>query len=184
MDKANDSPAKPVISLDDLCDGVQFFSSRQAAKYLDVGASAIANYRTAERLSPALIGRHPVYTLADLKRHKHLEATLKKRVFAELKAGRSPVDVVIDLDVDPEKVGRWVVSFAKLAKYWLVESPRGSYGRWLEARGLVELTPRQLRRVIELLVSDPLVQEKAALAVCSPSAPVFADKATPQSGLG
>lgn len=184
MDKANDSPAKPVISLDDLCDGVQFFSSRQAAKYLDVGATAIANYRTMGRLSPGLIGRHPVYTLADLDRHKNKEQTIQARVFAELKAGRSPVDVVLELDADPAKVGRWVGQYAKLSRLWLVETPRGSFGRWLEARGLTEFTPRQLRRVIELLATDPLVQEKAELAVCSPSAPVLTDKAVPQSGLG
>ncbi len=168
MSDQDDSTPKPPISLGDLCDGLQFFDARQAAKHLGVSAAQITNLRANRQLFPALIGRHPVYALADLDRHKHREQTAKAQVFAALKAGRSPVDVVIDLDVDPVKVGRWVGQYAKLSRLWLIETPRGSYGRWLEGHGLAELTPRDLRRVIQLLVSDPLVQEKAALALEGP----------------
>ncbi len=161
--------AKVPISLDQLCDGRNLFTRTQAAKYLDVHPSRVSQLMADGQLHPGRLatshGADPFYTLADLEAHKNRGETLEAKIFAELKAGRSPVDIVIDLRVKPTTVGRATTAYAKLSRLWLIETPRGSYGRWLEGLGLAELTPRQIRRVIELLVSDPGVQAKAELAL-------------------
>lgn len=109
-------------------------------------------------LAPAKVGGRAIYTRADVLRWR--SRLREVRVTRELQAGRHPVDIYLEAagDLSLEEVTEAMAKWAKLTGAWIVEGPRGSYARWLERLGLTTVTPRQLRRLVELLLGDDYVR--------------------------
>jgi len=165
-----DVPRRPThrgvaAKLDSIVDGVEFLSAEQVAS--QCGSSTDLVYHATKRgfLCPGKIGTQFVYTARDVSRWRALRS--EHAITSELQKGSHPVDVYLEggnawsLDDVTTVLHRW----AKLTGAWVIEGPRGSFARWLQRLGLVRITPRQMRRVIELLLADAYVRQRAELAV-------------------
>lgn len=159
-----------------LCDSRTLFDTPQAARFLGLTEDAVRQSVTRKHLRPAKIRRQLFFTRSDLEAFK---STAKQaRIVRGLQAGELPIDIYLSdphgLTLrDVEQASR---EWSRVTGYWIVEGPPGSYARWLVRMGLVRLTPRQLRRVIEGLLLDPDVARKAALTLASWRVPTDAKK--------
>ena len=152
MPRDRRSPRTAVI--DAVCDGSELFTAAQAAEFLAIEPANLRNLTRKRCLCPAKIGHRTIYTRADLER---FAGRVAESVLVEgFELGRSPIDLYLEFP------GRWPLEtvsdamhqWAKLAGVWLVEGPRGSYARWLSRLGVVRVSPRELRRIVELLLAD------------------------------
>lgn len=151
--------------LDSIVDGVEFLSAEQVATQSGQTTDLVYLHVRQGLLCPGKIGSQYVFTRADVQRWRQLRS--EHAITTELEKGAHPVDVYLQgegrwkLDDVTATMHRW----ARLTGAWVIEGPRGSYARWLQRLGLIRVTPRQLRRVIELLLADPHVQQRAQLAL-------------------
>lgn len=100
------------------------------------------------------IGHRVFYTRADLVRYR--ERRYQADLAEGFQRGVSPVDLYLAAPgrLRLEDVTATMHEWAQLAGVWLIEGPRGSYARWLQRIGVTAVTPRELRRLIELLLLD------------------------------
>jgi hypothetical protein len=152
-----------------LVDNRTFFDSEGAAAQLKTSQENIFKLSQRGMLAPGrLEDGSLVFTLADLERYRRREGEKhrEKLIFERLRAGAHPLDVFLELEPDGVKlahVWRVLQQYSKLGGLWVIEGPPGSYARWLERVGLARLTPRNLRRLVELLLSDaPTAQRVGA----------------------
>lgn len=142
------------LAISGICDGIEIFDAKQAAAFLEISPDALRKATERQALYPGKIGHRVLYTRADLLRHK------ERRYEAELtegfQRGVPPVDLYLEAPgkLRLEDVTAVMHEWARLAGVWLIEGPRGSYARWLQRLGVTSVTPRELRRVIELLLLD------------------------------
>jgi len=146
-----------------VCDGRELLSTAQSAEFLGCEEDVLRQAVKRGALFPAKIGPSLVFTRRDLSRYRAREN--EAEIARLLQEGGNPLDVYLS------NPGRWSLTevttvlhrWAQLTGAWVIEGPRGSYARWLERFGLIRITPRQLRRVIELLLVDPTVQQRLHL---------------------
>lgn len=114
-------------------------------------------------LTPARYGKGCVYTRRDLERYRR--NWREAAIVEALVNGAHPLDLYLeDRGRFPLKeVTRVMGEWAKVTGVWLVEGPRGSYARWLQRFDLVRCSPRELRRLVEALLRDPVVGERVRL---------------------
>lgn len=150
-----------------VCDGRELFNTEQAIELLGVSSDKLRQAVARGALFPAKIGPSLVFTRRDLLRWhtRDCEAEIVKG----LTEGLHPLDIYLQ---NPgryrlELVNSVMLEWAVIAGCWIVEGPRGSYMRWLQRMGLLRVTPRQLRRVIELLLVDPSIAERLRLSLAA-----------------
>lgn len=150
-----------------LCDGREFFTSPQAAQHFDLTEDHLRKLVETGHLHPGKLGQVLVFTRRDLLRYKAYRT--EHEITTQLVRGLHPLDIYLEargrwsLDQVTKVMQRW----AKLTGVWIMEGPRGSYARWLARLGLVELEPRHIRRLIELLLTDAYVQKRVRVALAS-----------------
>jgi hypothetical protein len=171
-----DVPRKPVYrggaaKLDSIVDGEEFLSAEQVASQCGVTTDLVYMHVRRGHLCPGKISAQMVFTRRDVARWKGLRAELA--ITAELEKGSNPIDIYLDAGgaFTLEDVLTVLPRWARLAGLWVVEGPRGSYARWLARLNLVRMTPRHLRRLIELLLTDPYVRERVQVVVGAPPEP-------------
>jgi hypothetical protein len=145
--------------------GAANLTAAQVAVVLGCSESRVKGLVADGRLHPVNLGPGPrggfVFARSDVARHKRSEC--EHDVAKQLEQGRHPLDVYFEadgrysLDDVHAAMNRW----AKLTGCWIIEAPRGSYARWLERMGLTSITPRQLRRLLEALLGDPTIGQRA-----------------------
>lgn len=94
-------------------------------------------------------GRKHVFEV--LKARQHGQRAAAFRLFEE---GKEPVQVVIELDADPDLVHALWEGYQRLLGCWVVQGPK-SLRAWEATYGLGELTPRKLLKALELVASNP-----------------------------
>lgn len=144
-----------------MCDGREFLSSDQVATLTGVSADLIRQAVVRGQLCPGKVGTQLVFTRRDVERWRSWKE--EHAIVSELVRGAHPVDVYLRGKGawKLEQVTRVMLGWAKLAGMWVIEAPRGSYARWLDRMGLDELTPRAMRRLVELLLTDDYVRRRA-----------------------
>ena len=151
-----------VARADAIIDGKEFLSSEQVAALEKVTPAVVAQAVTRGQLCPGRLGSYSVFTRRDVLRwHKaRLASERDVAITRELVRGRDPIDIYLQADgrYSLDQVAKVMLKWAKLTGLWVIEGPRGSYARWLQRLGLVEVTPRMLRRLVELLLADSYVQ--------------------------
>jgi excisionase family DNA binding protein len=151
---------KLLEALASVCDGAVNFTVAQAAEYLHVPQNRVHKWVSDGRLHPVRVSGHLIFARTDLDRQTRTDIELElSRHFA---AGDHPLDAYFLLDgrVQLRDVHRVLLDWARVTGVWIVEGPRGSYARWLQRFGLVRVSPRALRRVIEALLVDQEVGER------------------------
>ena len=151
---------KLLEALASVCDGELNFNVAQAAQFLRIPQNRVHKWVSEGRLHPVRVSGHLIFARSDLDRQDRTAVELElSRRFA---AGDHPLDAYFLLDgrVSLRDVDRILHDWAKVTGVWIVEGPRGSYARWLQRFGLVRVTPRALRRVLEALLVDQDVGER------------------------
>lgn len=155
-----------VARADAIVDGKEFFSSEQVAQFEKVTPQVVAQAVTRGQLCPGRLGSYSIFTRRDVLRwHKQRRASeIEVGITRELSKGVDPLSIYLQADglYSLEQVAKVMLKWSKLTGLWIIEGPRGSYARWLERLGLVEVTPRMLRRVVELLLADAYVHKLVA----------------------
>lgn len=149
-------------------DNRQFFDTEGAARRLKITTDYCMKLAQRGLLTPGRAGTSEglVFTLADLQRYltRERKEHRERRVLELLQQGKHPVDVFFELEPEGIKLAhvvRVLHQWVKLGGIWVIEGPPGSYARWLERMNLARLTPRNLRRLIEHMLSDPSAAERA-----------------------
>lgn len=150
-----------------LCDGVELLDSAQSCAFLGCSADALRQAVTRKLLNPAKIGPLLVFTRRDLQRYKDREETYE--ITQQLNSGAHPLAIYLEARgrFTLEEVTDTLHDWARLTGAWVIEGPRGSFARWLDRLGLPRITPRELRRVIEVLLRDPATPTAAAVALAT-----------------
>lgn len=153
-----------------LCDGVELLDSAQSCGYLGISQDALRQAVTRKLLNPAKIGPLLVFTRRDLQRYRDREEAYE--ITAALTRGEHPLAIYLEGRgrFSLEEVTAALHDWAKLTGAWVIEGPRGSFARWLDRLGLPRITPRELRRVIEVLLRDPATPTAAAVALATGAA--------------
>lgn len=138
----------------------QLLFEREVCDRLGLTRAQLRAWEKKGALTPARVERLVLYTLADVRDFETGER--ERCIMSMLNAGRHPCDICFEQGYRPEEVARTLDTWGKLSGYWIVEGPPGSYARWLERFGLVRFTPKLLRRLIELLLTDAYVQKKVS----------------------
>lgn len=161
-----------------------FFDLEGAAQWLQVRTDAVLDAVQRGSLAPAGMTHNGkggyVFTHRDLERYRNLLGLdAEKRVVEMLQAGAHPVDAYLAEyrnGIKMRKVLQLTHEWADLTGTWVIEGPPGSYARWLERMGLMQLKPRYMRRIIEAILTDAhtnnVVREKLksiALETSQPS---------------
>ena len=153
-------------------DGRELLSTAQVATLLDTARHTILTAAQRGKLHPAKLGRRLIFTRSEVvawhreRRGEGEKLEREKAMIARFEQGAHPVDVYLETDgATLKQVLAIMHDWAAVAGVWVVEGPRGSYARWLQRVGLVELRPRDTRRVIEMLLADPYVAKIAGLAL-------------------
>lgn len=149
----------------DLPDGRQFFSPDQAAEFLELSRAKIERMTRGGLLAPGRVGNRNMYTRRDLERAR---SRLREVEIARgLQAGLHPVDIYLNAEgrFSLEEVTQAMASWAQLTGAWVIEGPRGSYARWLERLQVTRVTPRQMRRLVELLLVDDYVRRLVEVSI-------------------
>ena len=153
-------------------DGRELLSPQQVADLLDTPKRTIMTAAQRGKLHPARLGRRLYFTRSEVvawhkERRGEGEKLEREKVMIErFQQGAHPVDVYLETDgATLKQTLATMHDWAAAAGVWIVEGPRGSYARWLLRVGLVELRPRDMRRVIEMLLADPYVAKLAGLAL-------------------
>lgn len=108
-----------------------------------------------------------MFTRRDLQRWHDGET--EAAIVKALHEGQNPIDIYLSnpgrfrLEHVLDVLRKW----AQLAGVWIVEGPRGSYTRWLQRMNLIRVTPRNLRRFLELLLVDPEIAERLRVHVAT-----------------
>jgi hypothetical protein len=143
------------------CDGKINLTGAQAAHFLGCSLNHVHHLAGGGHLHPVRVGGVLVFARTDLARYRKVELELE--IAQELQLGTHPLDVFF------KAAGRYKMAdveaamrdWAKLTGCWVIEAPRGSYARWLERTGLERVGPRQLRRFIEGMLTDPALADGA-----------------------
>lgn len=139
-------------------DGVNILSTAQVAGRLGLNAQQIAKHHKAGRLVPCTLNGRRYYTGADVARFERDDR--EHSIMLKLRDGVHPVDIALDGRYPLSEVTEVMERWAKVAGVWIVDAPPGSYARWLERLGLTRLRPADIRRLIELMLTDSEVKEK------------------------
>jgi len=150
-----------------LCDGREFLSSDMVAARTGASADLIRQAVARGQLCPGKVGTQLVFTRRDVERWRAWKD--EHAIVEELARGAHPLDVYLRGQGawSLEQVARVMVKWAKLAGVWVVQAPRGSYARWLDRMGLDSFTPKAMRRIIELLLTDDYVRRRAVEGLAS-----------------
>lgn len=153
-------------------DGRELLSTTEAAALLDTPRHTILTAAARGKLHPAKLGRRLIFTRSELvawhkeRRGEGEKLEREKAMIVRFEAGAHPVDVYLETEgATLKQTLATMHEWAGVAGVWIVEGPRGSYARWLQRVGLVELRPREMRRVLEALLADPYVAKIAGLAL-------------------
>lgn len=146
-------------------DGRQLMSAAQARDYLGVSDDAILLAVKRHVLAPAKYNREHIYTRADLDRYR--ERTAEISIVQALERGEGPIAAYLAAGgaVKLKRLAEIIHDWARVASYWVVPQPPGSYARWLQRLGVLRVHTTDLRRMIELLCTDDDVARKARLAL-------------------
>ena len=153
--------------------GSELLTTKQVAELLDTPLKTVLAAAQRRNLHPAKFGRRLIFTRSEVVAW-HKERTgmsekmeREKAMVERFAKGAHPVDVYLDMDgrVTFKQMMTSLEDWARAAGIWIMEGPRGSYARWLQRLGLIELQPRHVRRVIELLLVDPYVAKLARLSL-------------------
>lgn len=153
-------------------DGRELLSPQQVSELLDTPKRTIMTAAQRGKLHPAKLGRRLYFTRSEVvawhreRRGEGEKLEREKAMIARFEQGAHPVDVYLQTEgATLKQTLATMHDWAAVAGVWIVEGPRGSYARWLQRVGLVELRPREMRRVIEALLADPYVAKIAGLAL-------------------
>lgn len=136
----------------------QLLCEREVCDRLGLTRAQLRTWEKKGALTPARVEGLVLYTLADVR---DFETGARERLMMSmLNDGIHPCDICFEQGYRPQEVARTLETWGKLAGYWIVEGPPGSYARWLQRFGLLRFTPKLLRRLIELLLTDSYVQQK------------------------
>lgn len=168
--KQRGGPLKPRVM--PVPDGKELLSPQQAAELLDTPIRTLLTAAQRGHLHPAKFGRRLVLTRSEVvawhreRRGEGDKLEREKAMIARFQEGAHPVDVYLETPgATLKETTATMHEWARVAGVWIVEGPRGSYARWLQRVGLLELRPRDMRRVIEALLVDPYVASVARLAL-------------------
>lgn len=152
--------------------GGELLTTQQSAELLDTPRQTILTAARRGILHPAKLGSRLIFTRAELvawhkdRRGDGEKLEREKAMCERFQQGAHPMDVFLETEgATLKQTLATLHDWARIAGVWLVEGPRGSYARWLQRLGLMELQPRELRRVIELMLVDPYVAKLARLAL-------------------
>lgn len=155
-EKARGGAATQRVSIPD---GVNLLSSSQVCGRLGLSPKHLSDHKKAGRLVPCMLNGRIYYTGADVARFERDER--ERAIMLQLRDGRHPIDIALDGHFPLAEVSEVMQRWAQVAGVWIVDAPPGSYARWLERLGLVRLRPSDIRRLIELMLTDPEVMERA-----------------------
>jgi hypothetical protein len=145
--------------------GSALFTRQQAAAFLGVSLGSIRRWAAEGKLEPAK-RRSGVnlYTREQLEEHAVRigkgRGELAAQAFSMLEAGRTPVEIVIELAAPPAEIYEIVQAYAKLSQSWIVAGPEGPRDVWEITYGLGRLTPTLLRRALELCAAHEPLRKK------------------------
>ncbi len=143
-------------------DGLHLFTRKQAARTLGVHVKTVIKWAQNRTLVPArnVEGVH-LYTREqiDLMRRDRV-GKIASEAFALFELGKTAVQVVIELGVEPDTIERMHASYVKLSSSWVVKGPSGPLAAWEATYRLGPITPEKLRRALELCASHPALREK------------------------
>lgn len=138
----------------------------EVGRQLGIAKTQVRRLEASGELHPVMFrgvhyfDRRQVLALLKLRAH-----TYAARAFALFEAGKQPVDVVLELDVDPEQIQRLWENYNRMLGCWIVKGP-GSLKAWEPVYKLGELTPHKLLRALEIVCSNP--QLRATLMASAP----------------
>lgn len=150
-------------------DGRQLLSSAQASDYLGVPQDTLMHAALRGALTPARYGTRQrgelIYTRADLDRFQ--SRSHERAIVEALERGEAPITAYLSSAgaIHLRDLARVIHDWARVASYWVVQQPPGSYARWLQRLGLLRVHTTDLRRMIEALCTDDDFARKARLAL-------------------
>ncbi len=143
-----------------ICDGKVNLTATDAALFLQLSPPALYELVQRELLHPVHIGRSLAFARSDLDHYRRWRAEVE--IVRGLESGLPPIEL-FDRQYARYRlrdIQRVLQDWAKLQSIWLVETPRGSFARWLKRFGLPSLSARSFRRLCEALLVDPEIGDK------------------------
>ncbi len=154
-------PLTREMLLNAVVDGKKNLDFAGACSYLHVSQETLYALVKDLRLHPVRIKGALVFARSDLNSYRvgRMELELTK-AFMD---GEHPLDVFYRADAryPLREVNRVLREWARLTGVWIIEAPRGSYARWLSRMGIERISPRNLRRLVEALLTDNALAERA-----------------------
>jgi hypothetical protein len=140
--------------------GAPMLTRAEAAQMLGVSKTTLRLYEKRELVQPIFVdgihwfARATIRDAMKARQHGHSAAA-----FALFEQGKTPVEVVLELDVEPERIQHLWECYHRLQGCWIVKGP-GSLRAWERTYRLGELTPAKLLRALELVCSNPTLREQ------------------------
>lgn len=144
-------------------DGKQLLDADQAATFLGVSGDTLLHAARRHALTPARFGKRWIYTRADLDRYR--KRLPQAQIVEALERGEAPIAAWLASGgaVSLKELGGIIAEWARVASFWVVQQPPGSYARWLQRLGLLRVNTTDLRRMIEAMCSDDYIARVARL---------------------
>ncbi len=145
---------KPKKGADIGADGVILFTRRQASNALGVTLATVKLWEKAGTMVPRCVEGVHVFSRDQIETvRSNRIGKLSSHAFRAFEAGKTPVQVVIDHGVDPERVAKMHDAYIRMSGSWVVQGPSGSREAWERTYRIGPLTPEKLRRALELCAS-------------------------------
>lgn len=142
-------------------DGVNLFTRRQAAATLGVHVATVRQWESRQALAAKIVEGVHLFTAEQIELLRaSRQGKLAGLAFQMFEDGKTPVQVVIELGIDPQRIAKMHLSYVQLSQSWVVKGPSGPRAAWERTYRIGELTSEKLRRALELVSTNPALREK------------------------
>ncbi len=136
--------------------GKSLLSRAQAARFLGVNVERVRYMRHTGQLESVEVQGVHVYRREALELVRAQQRSkLAARAFVLFERGTKAADVVIKLEAEPDVIADLHRAWAEMTSAIVVQAPRGSRAAWEKTYKIGPLTPRKMRRALEIVSASP-----------------------------
>ena len=154
--------------------GQPLLTRSQAAQMLGSGVTTVRRLEKQGLLHPIVLDGVNYFARDAIARAAQARPNaVSGKAFTLFEAGKTPVQVVVELDADPEHIRTLWETYQRLQGCWVIQGPK-SLRAWEGVYHLGELTPTKLLRCIEIVCADPKLRallEAGTMRIPPPASP-------------